>query len=191
MTTTNPQQAARLGAGTWNIDTNHSLIEFAARHNDIAYVKGRFRSFSGRVDVNEQDLLKSTVELTIDANSVDSQAVQMREDLIRGDEMLGTAQYPTITFRSKRIEQQGGNRFQVTGDLNMRGTTREVQIPLEFGGLVNTRMGPRAGFSGELTLNRKDFGVPFDRELEPGKPVVGDQIKIELQIELAPQQPSS
>jgi polyisoprenoid-binding protein YceI len=186
--TTTPQQAAQIAGGVWNIDQNHSLIEFAARHFDIAYVKGRFKSFSGTINVDEQDLLQSTVELTIDATSLDSQAVQMREDLIRGEEMLEVNKYPTITFRSSRIEQQGPTTFLVTGDLTMRGITRQVQIPIQFGGLVNTRMGPRAGFSGELTINKSDFGVPFNREFEPGRQVVGDNIKVELQIEAAPAQ---
>src|SRR5579864_260713 len=104
--TSSPAQAARLGAGTWTIDTNHSLIEFAALHNTIAYVKGRFRQFSGTINVNEQDLLKSTIDLSIDAKSVESQAVQGREDLINGEEMLNTSQFPEITFKSKKISQK-------------------------------------------------------------------------------------
>lgn len=186
--TTTPQQAAQIAGGTWNIDQNHSLIEFAAKHFDIAYVKGRFKSFSGKIEVNEQDLLKSTVELTIDATSLDSQSVQMREDLIKGEEMLEVSKYPTITFKSTGIQQKGATDFVVTGDLTMRGTTKQVQIPLTFGGLVSTRMGPRAGFSGQLTLNKSDFQVPFNREFEPGRQVVADDIKIELQIEAAPAQ---
>ena len=83
-----------IAGGTWTIDTNHSLIEFAARHNEIAYVKGRFRKFSGTVNVDEHDLLKSSVDLHIDATSVESQAVQGREDLIKGEEMLDTGKYP-------------------------------------------------------------------------------------------------
>jgi polyisoprenoid-binding protein YceI len=186
--TTTPRQAAQIAGGVWNIDQNHSLIEFAAKHFDIAWVKGRFKSFSGKIDVNEQDLLRTTVELTIDASSLDSQAVQMREDLIKGEEMLEVAKYPTIAFKSTSISQQGPTDFVVTGALTMRGITRQVQIPLRFGGLVNTRMGPRAGFSGELTLNKSDFQVPFNREFEPGRYVVADDIKVELQIEAAPAQ---
>src|SRR6266508_2456345 len=137
MTTTS--QAAQIGGGVWNIDPNHSLIEFSARHFDIAYVKGRFKSFSGKIDVDEQDLLNSRVELTIDTSSLDSQAVAGREDLIKGEEMLETSKFPTST----------------------------------------------------LTLNKSDFGVPFNREFEPGRAVVGEQIKIELQIEAAPAPPAS
>jgi len=185
--TTTPQQAA-ISGGVWNIDQNHSLIEFAAKHFDIAYVKGRFKSFNGKINVNEQDLLQSTVELTIDTSSLDSQAVHMREDLIKGEEMLEVGKYPTITFKSTRVAQQGGSSFLVTGDLTMRGITKQVEIPMQFNGLVNTRMGPRAGFSGQLTLNKSDFQVPFNREFEPGRQVVADEIKIELQIEAAPAQ---
>jgi len=187
MTTTS--QAAQIGGGVWNIDPNHSLIEFSARHFDIAYVKGRFKSFSGKIDVNERDLLDSKVELTIDTSSLDSQSVAGREDLIKGEEMLETSKFPTITFNSTRIAARDATHYDVTGDLTMRGVTRSITIPLEFGGMVTTRMGQRAGFSGTLTLNKSEFGVPFNREFEPGRAVVGEEIKIELQIEAAPAAP--
>jgi polyisoprenoid-binding protein YceI len=190
MTTTTPQ-GAQIAGGTWAIDKNHSLIEFAAKHFDIAYVKGRFKEFSGTITVDEQDLLKTQVELTIDARSLDSQAVQMREDLIRGEEMLEVEKFPTITFRSKRIEQKDMTNFVVTGDLNLRGISKEVEIPVTFGGLVNTRMGPKAGFSGTMTISKSDFNVPFNREFEPGRQVVADEIQVELQVEAGPQQPAS
>jgi len=188
---TSAPQAVQIGGGVWNIDPNHSLIEFSAKHFDIAYVKGRFKSFSGKIEVNEQDLLQSKVDLTIDAASLDSQAVQMREDLIKGEERLEVAKYPTITFKSTKITSRDASHYDVTGDLTMRGVTKQITIPLEFGGLVNTRMGQRAGFSGTLMLNKSDFQVPFDREFEPGRYVVADQIKIEVQVEAAPAPPPS
>src|SRR6266851_127721 len=118
MTTT---QQAQIAGGTWTIDPNHSLIEFAARHNEVAYVKGRFRTFSGTINVDEHDLLKSTIELNIDPSSVESQAVQGREDLIKGEDMLDTAKYPELTFKSRNIQQKDINHYVVTGDLNLRG----------------------------------------------------------------------
>ncbi len=183
---TSAAQAAQIGGGTWTIDTVHSLIEFAALHNTIAYVKGRFRKFTGTINVNEQDLLKSVVELSIDATSVESQAVQGREDLINGEEMLDTAKVPEINFKSKSIRQKGANQFDVVGDLTLRGISKEIVVPLSFNGLVTTRMGQAAGFSGTMTLNMSDFNVPFTREFEPGKRVVGDELKVELQIEAKP-----
>jgi polyisoprenoid-binding protein YceI len=188
---TTAAQAAQIASGTWTIDSNHSLIEFAALHFTIAYVKGRFRKFSGTINVDERDLLRSTVDLSIDARSVDSQAVQGREDLINGEEMLDTSKYPEIIFKSKRIEQKDLNNFVVTGDLTLRGTTREVQVPLTFNGVVTTRMGLAAGFSGDMTLKLSDFGVPFTREFEPGRRVVGDELKVELQVEAKPQPPAT
>src|SRR5438105_13694696 len=125
--TSSAAQAAQIGGGTWNIDANHSLIEFSAKHFDIAYVKGRFRKFSGTINVNEQDLLRSGVELTIDAGSVDSQAVQMREDLIKGEEMLEADKYPTISFKSTGIQQKDHNNFVVSADMTMRGVTKPVE----------------------------------------------------------------
>lgn len=185
---TSAQQAAQIAGGTWTIDTVHSLIEFAALHNTIAYVKGRFRKFTGTIDVDEQDPLKSTVDLSIDATSVDSQAVQGREDLINGEDMLDTAKYPEIHFTSTSIQQKGPGEFLVNGNLTMRGITKPVQVPLTFNGIVTTRMGMAAGFSSNMTLKLSDFSVPFTREFEPGKRVVGDELKVELQIEAKPQQ---
>ena len=179
-------QAAQLAAGTWTIDTNHSLIEFAARHNEIAYVKGRFRMYSGTIEVNGEDLLKSTVDLTIDVTSVDSQAVQGREDLIKGEDMLDTAKYPEITFKSRSIQQKDLANYVITGDLTVRGITKQYDVPVTFNGIVVTRMGPAAGFSGNLTVKLSDFGVPFTREFEPGRRVVGDDLKVELEIEAKP-----
>jgi polyisoprenoid-binding protein YceI len=176
-----------IAAGTWTIDTNHSLIEFAARHNEIAYVKGRFRKFSGTISIDAHDLLKSSVDLQIDATSVESQAVQGREDLIKGEEMLDTGKYPEISFRSQGIQQRDASHYVVTGTLTMRGIDKEVQVPVEFNGIVTTRMGVAAGFSGTLTLKLSDFQVPFTREFEPGRRVVGDDLKVELQIEVKPQ----
>ena len=187
---TTAAQAAQIAGGTWTIDTNHSLIEFAARHNEIAYVKGRFRKFTGTITVDEQDLLKSRVDLTIDATSVESQAVQGREDLIKGEDMLDVGKYPEITFKSTGIAQQQDG-FLVTGDLNMRGATKQVQVPVQFNGILTTRMGAAAGFSGNLILKLSDFAVPFTREFEPGRLVVGDDLKVELQIEAKPQAPAS
>jgi polyisoprenoid-binding protein YceI len=183
-------QSAQIAGGTWTIDTNHSLIEFAARHNEIAYVKGRFRKFSGTIDVNEHDLLKSNVELKIDATSVESQAVQGREDLINGEDMLDTAKHPEISFKSKSIQQKDLASYVVTGDLTLRGISREIQVPIQFNGVVTTRMGAAAGFSGYMTLSMADFQVPFTREFEPGRRVVGDELKIELQVEAKPQPPA-
>ena len=184
MTTAAP--SVQIAGGTWTIDTNHSLIEFAALHNTIAYVKGRFEKFSGTIDVDWKDLVKSSVNLSIDAKSVQSQAVLGREDLINGAEMLDTTTFPEITFKSKQITQKGTNQFNVTGDLTLRGITKQVEVPLSFNGIVTTRMGAAAGFSGNLTLNMSDFGVPFTREFEPGKRVVDDVLKVELQIEAKP-----
>ena len=187
---TSAAQAAQIAGGVWTIDPAHSLIEFAALHNTIAYVKGRFNKFTGTINVNEQDLLRSSVVLTIDATSVDSQAVQGREDLINGEDMLDTVKFPTIAFKSTGIQQKGLSDFVVGGDLTLRGITKPVQIPLSFNGIVTTRMGQAAGFSSNLTLLLSDFAFPFTREFEPGKRVVGDELKVELQIEAKPQAPA-
>ena len=119
--------------------------------------------------------------MTIDASSLDSQAVQMREDLIKGEEMLEVAKYPTITFKSTRIVGRDATHYDVTGDLTMRGITKSITIPIEFGGLVTTRMGPRAGFSRAHPQQVRLPG-PFNREFEPGRFVIADEIKCKIEV---------
>src|SRR5262245_59593638 len=120
--------SAQLAAGVWTVDPVHSLIEFAARHNEIAYVKGRFRTYAGTIAVDGDDLLKSHVDLTIDVSSVDSQAVQGREDLIKGEDMLDVAKFLEITFKSTSITQQDLANYVITGDLTVRGVTHATDV---------------------------------------------------------------
>jgi len=108
--------------------------------------------------------------------------------LINGEDMLDTSKFPDITFKSTNVQQKDADKFVVAGDLTLRGITHKVQVPLTFNGAVTTRMGVAAGFSGYLTLKLSDFGVPFTREFEPGRRVVGDELKVELQIEAKPRQ---
>jgi polyisoprenoid-binding protein YceI len=166
------------------IDSNHSLIEFSAKHMMVTTVKGRFKQFSGEVDIDEADPTNSKVEVTIDAASIDTGA-EPRDNHLRGADFFDVEKYPTIAFISKRVEPLGDERYRATGDLTMHGVTRE--IPLEFTreGVTKTMQGKRLqAFAAAFTVNRKDFGLEWNVALESGGWLVSDQIKISLEVQV-------
>lgn len=163
------------------IDTSHSYIGFNARHFGVANVKGNFDRFSGHIMFDEQDVTNSSVEVTIEAASVDTDN-ERRDNDLRGTGFFAADSFPQITFVSKRVEHAAGG-FAVTGDLTMRGVTREVRIPFELAGPVSTGNGQkRLGVEGSLRINRFDYGLNWNNVVE-NIGVVADTVRIELQIE--------
>jgi polyisoprenoid-binding protein YceI len=167
---------------TWKIDTAHTLVEFSVRHMMITTVKGRFTDVQGTiVDVNE-DPTQSSVELSIDTASINT-ADPQRDTHLRSPDFFDAEQYPTITFKSRRIEGKR-DEFTLVGDLTMHGITREVSLKVEFNGIGADPYGRTvAGFSAEGKLNRKDWGLNWNVGLEAGGVLVSDQIKLNLEIE--------
>src|SRR5258708_20533439 len=112
---------------TWQIDPNHSSAQFAVRHLTISTVRGAFTKVSGTVQLDDKDIAKSSVDVTIDAASVDTR-VPDRDNDLRSDHFFDVAKYPTITFKSKKVEQVGAGKLRITGDLTIHGTTKEVAL---------------------------------------------------------------
>lgn len=168
----------------YTIDTNHSLIEFSAKHMMVTTVKGRFKQFSGEVDIDETNPIHSKVEVTIDAASIDTGA-EPRDNHLRGADFFDVEKYPTITFISKRVEPLGDERFRVTGDLTLHGVTREIPLEITREGVTKTMQGKQLhAFSTAFTVNRKDFGLEWNVALESGGWLVSDQIKISLEAQV-------
>lgn len=168
-------------AGTWNIDPTHSTVGFVARHLVISKVRGSFRSFSGAIIISDQQL-DSSVSVSIDMESVDT-ADESRDGHIKGEDFFDVAKFPTMTFTSTKVTQEGED-FEVTGDLTIKGVTRSVILELEFNGVSKDPWGgTRAGFSAETEINRKDFGLEWNVVMETGGVLVGEKIKIELDIQ--------
>jgi polyisoprenoid-binding protein YceI len=168
-------------AGTWNIDPTHSTVGFVARHLVISKVRGSFRSFSGAIIIGAQQL-DSSVSVSIDMASVDT-ADESRDGHIKGEDFFDVATFPTMTFTSTKLTQEGEG-FEVTGDLTIKGVTRSVILELEFNGVSKDPWGgTRAGFSAETEINRKDFGLEWNVVMETGGVLVGEKIKIELDIQ--------
>src|SRR5215472_1068643 len=168
---------------TWQLDPAHTLVEFSGKHMMFTTVKGHFKSVRGAVTLDEADPSQSSVEVEIDANSLYS-GVDYRDNHLRSGDFLDIENFPTITFKSTRVELQGPDRAKVIGDLTIRGVTREVVLDTELTGRGKSPMGKETvGFEARTSITRQDFGLTWNVALETGGFLVGDTIKIELAIE--------
>ena len=170
------------------IDHVHTYVGFAARHMMVSTVRGQFKEFSGEIMLDDKDITKSSVSVTIKAASVDTK-VERRDNDLRSPNFLAVEQYPEITFKSKRVEKQGDG-YVAVGDLTLRGVSKEVALPFTLSGPV-VAFGKRIGAESEITINRHDFGVNWNNILEGGGLIVGPEIKITLNVEAveAPPEP--
>jgi polyisoprenoid-binding protein YceI len=168
-------------AGTWVIDPVHSDVGFAVRHLMVSKVRGSFSKFNGKITIAENPL-ESAVEATIDLSSIETRDPQ-RDAHLRSADFFEVEKYPEMTYRSTSVRPDGGD-FIVDGELNLHGVTRQVTLRLEFNG-VNTDPwgGLRSGFFGETEINRNDFGVDISMPLDGGGVVVGEKVKIQIDIE--------
>ena len=168
----------------WTIDPNHSTAQFTVRHMAISNVSGNFTKVSGSAVLNEKDITQSQVSATIDVSSVDTR-VEMRDKDLKSPNFFDVEKYPTMEFKSKRISNAGG-KLQVTGDLTIKGTTREVTLDVD--GPTPELNDPwgnvRRGFSATTAINRKDFGLTYNNLLKTGEAVVGDNVKIQIDVEM-------
>ncbi|HEX7117275.1 MAG TPA: YceI family protein [Longimicrobiales bacterium] len=176
-------ETKRVGRSTWTIDAAHTLVEFAVKHMMIATVKGRFGEVSGTIVLDEEALDRSSAEVTIVASSIDTRSAD-RDAHLRSADFLDVETHPTLTFRSRRVESVGEGRFRVIGDLTIRGTTREVVLDVEDQGRGKDPWGgERAAFSATTEIDRRDYGLTWNAALETGGVLVGDRVRISLEVE--------
>jgi len=171
--------AAAAQAGTWQIDPNHSAAQFSVRHLGVSTVRGAFMKVSGSATYDAADPGKNSVDVTIDASSVDTR-VQMRDNDLRSPNFLDVQKYPTITFKSKQAKSAGAGKLQIVGDLTIHGVTKEVALDVDgpSAPIKDPWGNQRIGASASTKINRKDFGVNG----APG--AVGDEISITIDTEL-------
>lgn len=166
----------------WDFDLAHSSVNFHVRHVMVSKVHGRFSRWGGTLELDEQDLTKSRLEVTIEAASVDTQEAK-RDEHLRSADFFEAEKYPTLTFKSTSITRDGDD-YRVAGDLTIRGVTRPVTLEVEGGDIVKDPWGgTRTGFSARTSISRKDFGLTWNVALEAGGLLVGDKIDITLEIE--------
>jgi polyisoprenoid-binding protein YceI len=176
---------APAATATWQIDPNHSAAQFAVRHLGLSTVRGAFTKLNGTVSLDDRDISKSSVEVTIDAASVDTR-VPNRDNDLRSDHFFDVAKYPTITFKSKKVEQVTPGKLKVTGDLTIHGVTREVVLDVD--GPTAPANDPwgnqRVAAAASTRINRQDFGVKWNATMDNGGVVVGDEVSINIDAEL-------
>jgi polyisoprenoid-binding protein YceI len=171
----------------WHIDPAHSHIQFSIRHLMISKVRGSFDKFGGTVHFDEQNPNDSTVEIEIDASSINTRNEQ-RDGHLASPDFLDAANYPILTFKSTSVHQTGENSGHLHGELTVRDVTREVEIDVEYAGQATNPWGATvAGFSGVAHINRQDWGLNWNQALESGGFLVGDDLKVEIEIELVQQ----
>ena len=186
--TTLPQTAAP--TTTWTIDSGHSVAEFSAKHMMITTVKGRIADVRGTLTIDEASPERSSVEVELDAASIDTRSEQ-RDGHLRSPEFLDVERFPLVTFRSRRVEgaaARAGTGFRVVGDLTIRGVTREVALDATYEGQGKDPWGgERVSFSADTKIDRRDFGLVWNVGLEAGGVLVGHDIKIHLEAQAVKQ----
>jgi len=182
---------ASAATSEWKIDPQHSSAQFSVRHMAISTVRGAFSKVNGSILLDDKDITKSTVDITIDVSTVDTREPDRDKDL-RSEKFFDVAHFPTMTFKSKKIEQVAPGKLKVTGDLTIRGTTKEVVLDVE--GPTPPVKDPwgnvRAAATATSKVNRQDFGVKWNATLDNGGVVVGDDVNITIDAEMIKQAPA-
>ncbi|HTP49907.1 MAG TPA: YceI family protein [Anaeromyxobacteraceae bacterium] len=170
-------------AATWNIDPSHTRAGFSVKHLVITDVKGEFQKTSGKAQIDEQDLSKSSVEAAIATASIDTREAK-RDGHLKSADFLDVEKFPEITFKSTKVEASADGKLKIAGNLTIRGTTKPVTLDGELTKTITDPWGnTRRGFSATTKVNRRDFGVSWGGITDAG-PVVGDEVRIDIQAEL-------
>jgi polyisoprenoid-binding protein YceI len=181
---------ARAAPSTWNVDASHSQVGFAVKHLVISTVRGEFTKYSGVAKLDDADPTRSSVEVTIEAGSIDTRVAD-RDGHLKSPDFLDVAKYPTISFRSTKVTAAGKDRLAVTGDLTLHGVTKPVVLDVTTSPEVKGMYGEtRRGFAAQTKLSRKEFGLVWNKLVEAG-PAVGDELAISLDVELVKDAPKT
>ena len=171
-----------IAAGDYKIDPAHSIIGFAVRHLEINWVEGRFKDFEGTVHYDAKDVTRSSVEFTAKVESIDT-GIAPRDKHLRTADFFDVEKYPTLAFKSTRVERKGKDAFVLHGDLTLKGVTKPVQLPFQVAGAVQDPWGnTRFGVQAETKLNRRDFGINYGSAFAGGLDV-GNEVNITLRLE--------
>jgi polyisoprenoid-binding protein YceI len=172
------------GKTKWQIDASHSTAEFAVKHLMITTVKGHFADVTGTVTVDDANPQAAQVDVTINVASVETRD-QKRDAHLRSPDFFDVERFPTMRFRSTRVEGSVAGEFKLVGDLTIRDVTREVTLNVESAGsVVDPWGGERTGYAAATKISRKDFGLTWNVPLETGGMLVGDEVKISIEVEL-------
>lgn len=170
---------------SWRIDPKHSSAQFSVKHLMISTVRGEFHGLDGVIFFDDNDISKSKVEVTIDANSVDTREPD-RDKHLKSADFFDTTKYPTITFKSSKVEQVSADKLKVTGDLTMHGVTKTVVLDVQrpTAAIKDPWGMQRSAVSASTKINRQDFGVKWNQTLDNGGVTVSDEVQITLDVEM-------
>lgn len=168
-------------SGTYSFDKGHSTIGFRVKHMGLVDVPGYFRDFTGSINYDMKDETKSTVEFTAKMTSVDT-GIDRRDDHLRNADFFEVEKFPEMTFKSTKVEKKGKD-LMVTGDLTMKGVKKSISFPVTIAGFLKEERGTKIGVIAETTINRRDFGVNYGKNLPNGTPALSDEVKVVLNIE--------
>ena len=171
-------------ADTWQIDPGHSTVGFTVRHMTISSVRGQFDKFTGTITSKGSDPASVSIDVTIDTASIDTRSSDRDADL-KSANFLDVAKYPTMTFKSKKIEAAGTGKWKVVGDLTLHSVTREVTLAVEgpTAPIKDPWGNTRAGASATTKISRKNFGLTWNKAIEAGGAVVGDEVSVSIDVE--------
>ncbi len=168
---------------TWNIDSAHSEIGFKVKHLMISNVRGKFNSFKGSIEMEDEDFTKAVISFSADTASINTEN-DMRDKHLQSPDFFDSASFPTLSFKSKSITKRSDNKFEVTGELNMHGITKEIILDTTLNGTITGMDGAKMmGFEILGSLSRKDFGLTWNAPIEQGGVVVSDEVKLEINTE--------
>jgi len=167
----------------WAVDSTHSSIDFTVKHMMIANVKGTFHNFEAKIEADPHDLTTANIEFSVDVASIDTRNND-RDAHLRSGDFFDAEKYPKITFQATNIVKKGDGEYDVTGNLTIRDVTRQETFSVTFEGAGKDPWGnEKAGFSGKGTIKRSDYGLTYNAVLETGGVLIGDEVKISIEIE--------
>ena len=182
LTLTSLLVAGQVMAAEYDVDASHSSVGFKVRHL-ISKTPGEFKTYTGKFSFDEHKPEASSVEFVIKADSINTND-QKRDDHLKSADFFDVTKHPEITFKSTKVAKAGKNKFKVTGDFNMHGVTKPVTFDVEYTGTAKDPWGnTKAGFSANTKINRKDWGIVWNKAMDNGGLVVGDDVEIALLIE--------
>lgn len=169
----------------WEVDPAHSEVQFKVKHLVISTVTGSFNSYEGKVETDGDGFENAKAYFSADINSISTNN-EDRDEHLKSEDFFNAEEYPQLTFESTNFEKTGENEYTVTGDLTIRDITKEIELDVVHGGTVEDHFGnTKAGFEISGTINRKEFGLTWDAVTEAGNVVVGNDIKLQLNVQLA------
>jgi polyisoprenoid-binding protein YceI len=170
---------------SWQIDSVHSEIQFKVRHMMVSWGRGSFEKFGGTINIDEQNPENSTVDIQIDASSINTRQAD-RDAHLRSPDFFDAPNHPYITFKSKKVKQTSANTAKLIGDLTIRDITKEVTLDVTYNGQHKSPFGPflAAGFNAETVISRKEWGLTWNALVEGGGVLVGDDVHISIDLEL-------